>query len=81
MRYKLFSGRSGRGVSLNISTGGMLFRADAALSKGELIQVELDWPPRPDTAQPMRLVLHGFVIRSDSNGTAMTIAKYELRVD
>ena len=58
----------------------MLFRCDAALTKGELIEAEIEWPPRPDTGQPMRLVLHGFVMRSDFRGTSITIAKYEFRL-
>jgi hypothetical protein len=58
----------------------MFFRGDAVLTKGELIEAEIDWPPRPDTGQRIHLVVHGFVIRGDSRGTAMTIAKHEFRV-
>ena len=79
LQYRLLSGRSGRGELVNISSGGLLFRCGAVLPPGELIEVELAWPSPLDAAQPLRLCIHGFIVRSDSSGTALTIGKYEFR--
>jgi len=57
----------------------LLFRCDSLLPKGELIEAELAWPSPLDAAQPLRLCIHGFIVRSDAGGTAVTIAKYEFR--
>ena len=79
LQYRLLSGRTGRGELVNISSGGLLFRLDSLLPRGELIEVDLAWPSPLDAAEPARLSVHGIVMRSDSGGTAMTIAKYEFR--
>lgn len=75
----MLSGRSGRGELVNISSGGLLFRSDAVLPKGELIEAELAWPSPMVAAQPLRLCIHGIIMRSDAGGTAVSIAKYEFR--
>jgi hypothetical protein len=57
----------------------LLFRSDAWFPRGDLIEVDLDWPTPPDAAQPTRLSIHGIIVRSDRDGTALTIGKYEFR--
>jgi len=44
-----------------------------------LIEAELAWPSPLDAPQPLRLSIHGFIVRSDAGGTAVTISKYEFR--
>ena len=75
----MFGGPAGRGELINISSGGLLFRSDSVLPKGELIEVDLAWPTPLDAVQPTRLCIHGIVVRSDAGGTALSIAKYEFR--
>ncbi len=72
---------SGQGVSetLNISSKGVLFRADEALEAGQLIQVSVDWPARLDNGIPLKLVAEGRVVRNVNGIAAMTIEKYEFR--
>lgn len=79
VRYRLLSGRGGRGELANISSKGLLFRCHSALPKGELIEVELAWPASMETGEPVQLCVHGLIVRSDGAGTAVDIAKYEFR--
>jgi hypothetical protein len=77
--YRLLAGQSGRGKLANISSGGLLFQCEASFPKGELIEVELDWPELFEDRPPLRLCVHGLIVRSDAAGTAVTINKYEFR--
>jgi DNA-binding NarL/FixJ family response regulator len=72
---------SGQGTSetLNISSKGVLFRADEALEPGQLIQVSVDWPARLENQIPLKLVAEGRIVRNVKGVAAMTIEKYEFR--
>ena len=72
---------SGQGTSetLNISSKGVLFKADEALEAGQLIQVSVDWPARLENQIPLKLVAEGRVVRNINGIAAMTIEKYEFR--
>jgi len=72
---------SGKGTSetLNISSKGVLFRADEALEPGQLVQVSLDWPARLENQIPLKLVAEGRIVRNIKGVAAMTIEKYEFR--
>jgi CheY-like chemotaxis protein len=72
---------SGQGTSetLNISSKGVLFRADEALEPGQLIQISVDWPARLENQIPLKLVAEGRIVRNIKGVAAMTIEKYEFR--
>ena len=72
---------SGHGTSetLNISSKGVLFRADEALEPGQLVQVSVDWPARLENQIPLKLVAEGRIVRNVKGVAAMTIEKYEFR--
>lgn len=72
---------SGQGTSetLNISSKGVLFRADEALEPGQLVQVSVDWPARLENQIPLKLVAEGRIVRNSKGIAAMTIEKYEFR--
>jgi hypothetical protein len=72
---------SGQGTSetLNISSKGVLFRADEALEPGQLVQISLDWPARLEKQIPLKLVAEGRIVRNVKGVAAMTIEKYEFR--
>jgi hypothetical protein len=79
LTYRLQSGQSGIGELLNISTAGWLIRTSSLLPKGELVEVDLAWPAYNDRGHRMELAVHGFIMRSDSAGTAVAISKSEFR--
>jgi CheY-like chemotaxis protein len=72
---------SGQGTSetLNISSKGVLFRADEALEPGQLLQISVDWPARLENQIPLKLVAEGRIVRNIKGIAAMTIEKYEFR--
>ncbi len=72
---------SGQGTSetLNISSKGILFRADEALEPGQLVQISVDWPARLENQIPLKLVAEGRIVRNIKGVAAMTIEKYEFR--
>ena len=72
---------SGQGMSetVNISSKGVSFGADAALEPGQLIQVSMDWPARLENQIPLKLVAEGRIVRNLKGVAAMTIDKYEFR--
>ena len=65
--------------TLNISSKGVLFRADVALEPGQLVQVSVDWPARLENQIPLKLVAEGRIVRNVKGVAAMTIEKYDFR--
>lgn len=76
---KPFISGNGTSETLNISSKGVLFRADEALEPGQLVQVSLDWPARLENQIPLKLVAEGRIVRNIKGVAAMTIEKYEFR--
>jgi hypothetical protein len=79
LRYTLTSGQTGTGEVQNMSTGGLLFRCGIMLPAGELIRADLTWPFLLESGQPLELIVHGMILRSDLAGTAISISKYQFR--
>ena len=76
---KPFLSGQGSSETLNISSKGVLFRADEALEPGQLVQVSVDWPARLENQIPLKLVAEGRIVRNIKGVAAMTIEKYEFR--
>jgi hypothetical protein len=83
LRYKLLYGNrvaeSGSGRTLNISSSGVWFKTEGALSTGLPVELSMSWPARLNDVCPMKLVIYGCVVRSDPEGTALAIERYEFR--
>jgi hypothetical protein len=87
LQFKLLKGKTveyvGLGRTLNISTGGVLFRADdsaqvaTALEQDRLIVLEIKWPCRLEDGCPIKLVARGKIVRWDANRIALKILKHE----
>jgi DNA-binding NarL/FixJ family response regulator len=76
---KPFLSGQGSSETLNISSKGVLFKADEALEPGQLIQVSVEWPARLENQIPLKLVAEGRIVRNIKGVAAMTIEKYEFR--
>jgi DNA-binding NarL/FixJ family response regulator len=76
---KPFLSGQGSSETLNISSKGVLFKADEALEPGQLVQVSVDWPARLENQIPLKLVAEGRIVRNIKGVAAMTIEKYEFR--
>lgn len=83
LKYKLLYGSSvaeaGSGKTVNISSSGVWFKTDAVLSTGLPVELSMSWPARLNDVCPMKLMIFGCVVRSDQEGSAMAIERYEFR--
>lgn len=83
MRYKLLDNEkivaTGQGETVDISSGGVAFRADADLAAGNYIELSISWPALLDDSCPMRLVVYGRVVRRADALVASTVEKWEFR--
>ena len=83
VRYKLLearlSGQTGRGRTLNVSSGGILFTTEARLSLGQRIEVAVDWPAQLNEHCGLKLVALGKIVRSRDDSAAINIEKYDFR--
>src|SRR5690349_11111774 len=83
LRYKLLVRgariiAAGTATSLNISSSGLWF-STPNLPPRLPIEVSINWPAMLDQSRLMQLTLHGAVVRSNDEGTAVTIHRYEFR--
>ncbi len=83
MRYKVLArtgpAEAGSGKVLNISSTGVSFVAEKALPPGERVEMSMNWPARVNHVCPMKLVIFGWVVRSDATSTVLSIERYEFR--
>lgn len=83
LRYKLLYGsrvaEAGNGRTLNISSSGVWFTTEGVLSTGLPVELSMSWPARLNDVCPMKLMIYGCVVRSDGDGTALAIERYEFR--
>jgi hypothetical protein len=83
LRYKLLYGsriaESGTGRTVNISSSGVWFTTESMLSTGLPVELSMTWPARLNDVCPMKLMIYGCVVRSDRDGAALAIERYEFR--
>ena len=73
------SAETGSGRTLNMSSGGILFTADALLPLGQRVEVAVDWPAQLNANCGLKLVAVGRVVRREAETAAMNIEKYDFR--
>src|SRR4051794_30334232 len=83
LRWKLVRRRkvldSGKGATVDLSSGGILFYSGRELPAGEGVEVSISWPALLHNTAPMLLVVSGRVVRSSAGRTAIQIAHHEFR--
>ena len=83
VRYKLLYGQriaeTGRGTTVNISSGGLWFTTDNMLTTGIPVEISMNWPVLLNDSCPMKLMIYGCVLRSNERGAAVAIERYEFR--
>jgi hypothetical protein len=75
----ILSGVRGDAVTVDISSGGVLFKSNKLLPLGRRVELLIDWPVALDDRCPLRLMIHGRILRSDLAGTAVEIVRYDYR--
>ena len=71
---------AGKGRTINTSSAGILFEADAPLPAHTIIQLCLDWPEIPSAAARMALHIAGRTVRCEGNLTAVAIERHDFRI-
>jgi len=83
IKYKMLYGQriaeTGRGKSLNISSGGIWFSTENMLTSGMPVELSMNWPVLLNDSCPMKLMIYGCVVRSNEKGAAVAIERYEFR--
>ena len=70
---------SGRGRTIDVSSGGILFDAGRPVPKGLDIEVAVAWPVLLHGVAPMQLVAFGRVVRSGGTRAAFRMTQHEFR--
>jgi hypothetical protein len=85
VRYKVLSrkssteGESGMGMTVNMSSNGVLFTTDRYLLPGRRLEVSISWPAQLNSKVALKLVARGRVVRSEEGRAAIEIHQYEFR--
>lgn len=83
IRYRIPGKRGvaeeGAGVTINISSNGVLFTTDRILVPGKRIEVSISWPAQLDNRCQLKLVAKGKVARLEQGRAAVEIQQYEFR--
>ena len=83
VRFKMLYGQriaeTGVGKTLNVSSGGVYIATENTLTPGLPIELSMNWPVLLHDSCPMKLMIYGCVIRSNGNGAAISIERYEFR--
>ena len=70
---------SGFGMTVNMSSNGVLFRTEGTLLAGKPIVLEINWPVLLNESRPLKLVARGRLVWSETELSAMKIDGWEFR--
>jgi hypothetical protein len=85
VRYRVLSrknaaeGESGTGMTVNMSSNGVLFTTDRYLLAGRRLELSISWPAQLNSKVALKLVARGRVVRSEEGLAAIEIHQYEFR--
>lgn len=79
MSGKRLGHEQGSGTTIDISSGGVLFRCDRPLMPGKRIEMAISWPARLDNHCSLKLVARGRIVRTEGERAAVAIQQYEFR--
>jgi hypothetical protein len=71
--------RLGLGMTLNVSSSGVLFEAKESIPPGSSVELLMQWPFLLEGVCPLKLVIQGSVVRSDGKGVAVRAKHHEFR--
>src|SRR5258708_26747156 len=84
VRYKVIGGKqtvrpTGSGMTLNMSSSGVLFTTESGLPEGARVEIAVSWPAQLDGATALKLVAIGVLVRSNEKQAAISIQRYEFK--
>lgn len=69
----------GFGRTLNISSSGVLFEADALLNPDDQVALGVNWPFMLEDGCHLKLEIHGHIVRRDAKTTAVRVESHAFR--
>lgn len=69
----------GRGEVVNISSTGVAFRTETALTPNQSIDASMEWPAVLNGDCVLRVTMEGRVVRVENGLAVMSVGKYEFR--
>ncbi len=83
VRFRVISKKagedSGTGMTVNISSSGVLFTTDKPLIPGRRLELAINWPAQLNDKCALKLVARGRVVRFEPGKAAIEIQQYEFR--
>jgi len=83
VNYKVLNRKDGditaQGKTVNISSSGVLFTTDKAVSPGRQVELDINWPAQLDNKCNLKLVARGRIVRQDGERAALEILQHEFR--
>jgi hypothetical protein len=83
VRWKLIRRRrvldSGTGITIDLSSGGLLIETDRELPSGLNIELSITWPVLLHNVAPLQLVVAGRVVRSTGQRVGVRMTQHEFR--
>ena len=82
VRYKILSKKFeelGTGLTVNMSSNGVLFTTDQLLVPGRRLELNISWPAQLNSKIALKLVARGRIVRYEAGRAAMEIQQYEFR--
>jgi hypothetical protein len=82
VRYKILSKKHeevGQGVTVNMSSNGVLFTTEQLLVPGRRLELNISWPAQLNSKIALKLVARGRIVRYEEGRAAMEIQQYEFR--
>lgn len=83
LRWKVIRRRrvldAGTGITLDLSSGGILFETDRQLPAGLNIELSISWPVLLHNVAPLQLVVTGRIVRASGRRTAVRMMQHEFR--
>lgn len=70
---------TGSGLTINMSSRGILFSTDQRLPLGALIELSVSWPAELNNSCRLKLVARGRVVRCQEGRAAVVLESYEFR--
>ena len=83
LRYRVLNKRgneeAGAGHTLNMSSSGLLFKANEMLLPGRRVEVSVSWPAQLNSRCALKFVARGRVVRFNDGQVAIEIQQHEFR--
>ena len=85
VRFRIVSRKgleeSGTGVTVDMSSGGVLFTTGSLLLPGRRVEISISWPAQLNQECALRLFAHGRVVRFEDGRAAVAIDHHEFRTE